>query len=525
MAKKKLLFDGSDWDFNIIDKTYEEIEKICTEELGCDPYVNQLEVITSEQMLDAYSSIGLPLSYSHWSHGKTWAQYERQYSKGQTSLAYELVINSNPCINYLMEENSMTTQALVLAHAAFGHNHFFKHNYLFKTWTDADSIIDYLVFVKKYVKQCEEKYGLDEVETFLDSLHTLKEYGIYKYKRPPKLNAAEELKEQEDREKFLQEQVNDLWRTLPNLKSKEEREEKLKGQIGSPEENILYFLEKNAPNLKPWQRELCRIVRKISIYFYPQGQTKIMNEGFACFVHYYTMNRLYDKGLIGESTMFEFLKLHTNVLYQPTYDKKWFSGMNPYSIGFAMFMDIKRICENPTKEDKEWFPDIAGTEWKETILDIVDNYRDESFILQFLSPKVIRDFKFFLLEDSAGVIEFQVSAIHNTNGYKRIRKELAKQQEYNHRVPNIQIIDCDLLDTRDLILGYKMSDGKELHEKDMDQVLLHVKQIWGYDIILELWKDDKKIGQKSTDAKKVESVKSTTQNPFAYGMFTNPGYI
>ena len=134
MAKKKLLFEGPNWDFNIIDKTYEEIEKICTEELGCDPYVNQLEVITSEQMLDAYSSIGLPLSYSHWSHGKQWSQYERQYSKGQTSLAYELVINSNPCINYLMEENSMTTQALVLAHAAFGHNHFFKHNYLFKTW-------------------------------------------------------------------------------------------------------------------------------------------------------------------------------------------------------------------------------------------------------------------------------------------------------------------------------------------------------------------------------------------------------
>ena len=129
MAKKKLLFKGPDWDFNIINKTYDAIEKICTEELGCDTYVNQLEIITAEQMLDAYSSIGLPLSYSHWSHGKTWAEYERQYSKGQTSLAYELVINSNPCINYLMEENSMTTQALVLAHAGFGHNHFFKNNY------------------------------------------------------------------------------------------------------------------------------------------------------------------------------------------------------------------------------------------------------------------------------------------------------------------------------------------------------------------------------------------------------------
>mgnify|MGYP000288843108 FL=1 len=89
---------------------------------------------------------------------------------------------------------------------------------------------------------------------------------------------------------------------------------------------------------------------------------------------------------------------------------------------------------------------------------------------------------------------------------------------------NIQIVDCDLLDTRDLILGYKMSDGKDLHEKDMDQVLLHVKQIWGYDIILELWKDGEKIGQKSTDVKKVETTKNVT-NPFAYGMFARPGYI
>ena len=160
----------------------------------------------------------------------------------------------------------------------------------------------------------------------------------------------------------------------------------------------------------------------------------------------------------------------------------------------------------------------------EDILDIVDNYRDESFILQFMSPKIIRDFKLFLLDDTAGNIEFKVNAIHNTRGYKIIRKELARQQEYNYRVPNIQIIDCDLLDTRDLILGYRMSDGKELHEKDMEQVLLHVKQIWGYDIILELWKDGEKIGQKSTDATKIETTKNVT-NPFAYGMFARPGYI
>ena len=109
-------------------------------ELGLDIYPNQIEVITAEQMLDAYSSIGMPLFYKHWSFGKHFTQHEALYRQGLRGLAYELVINSSPCISYLMEENTATMQALVIAHAAFGHNHFFKNNYLFKQWTDAEGI-------------------------------------------------------------------------------------------------------------------------------------------------------------------------------------------------------------------------------------------------------------------------------------------------------------------------------------------------------------------------------------------------
>ncbi|RPI45652.1 MAG: SpoVR family protein, partial [Hyphomicrobiaceae bacterium] len=128
-------------------------------ELGLDIYPNQIEVITAEQMLDAYSSIGMPLMYRHWSFGKRFAHDEAFYKRGMRSLAYELVINSDPCINYIMEENSMTMQALVLAHAAYGHNHFFKNNYQFRLWTQPDHIIDYLEFAKRYVAECEERHG------------------------------------------------------------------------------------------------------------------------------------------------------------------------------------------------------------------------------------------------------------------------------------------------------------------------------------------------------------------------------
>jgi len=151
--KSDLLFESSNWDFDTLDRTYNAIEDIALNDLGLNVYPNQVEIISSEQMLDAYSSIGMPLMYQHWSFGKHFVQEEKLYNKGFRGLAYEIVINSNPCIRYNMEENTMAMQTLIMAHAAFGHNHFFKNNYLFQQWTDADGILDYLEFAKKYIAQ------------------------------------------------------------------------------------------------------------------------------------------------------------------------------------------------------------------------------------------------------------------------------------------------------------------------------------------------------------------------------------
>ena len=170
--------------------------EIALGELGLDIYPNQIEVITAEQMLDAYSSIGMPLMYRHWSFGKRFAHDEAYYKRGMRTLAYELVINSDPCISYVMEENSMTMQALVLAHAAYGHNHFFKNNYQFQMWTQPDHIIDYLAFAKTYVAECEERYGHDAVEGVLDAAHALMNQGVSRDLRPRTRNVAK--REQEN---------------------------------------------------------------------------------------------------------------------------------------------------------------------------------------------------------------------------------------------------------------------------------------------------------------------------------------
>ena len=181
----KPLFESSDWDFDTLDRTYNAIDEVARDDLGLDIYPNQIEIISSEQMLDAYSSIGMPLMYPHWSFGKRFVREERMYRKGYSGLAYEIVINSNPCISYNMEENTMALQALVMAHAAFGHNHFFKNNYLFRQWTDAEGIFEYLQFAKSYIVKCEERHGPAAVEEVLDAAHAIMDHGVFRSRRPP----------------------------------------------------------------------------------------------------------------------------------------------------------------------------------------------------------------------------------------------------------------------------------------------------------------------------------------------------
>ncbi|MFC4259174.1 SpoVR family protein [Marinobacter lacisalsi] len=475
---------GSEWTFDLIREYDEEIAK-CAEEFGLDTYPNQVEVISAEQMMDAYSSVGMPVGYHHWSFGKQFLNTSKGYQRGQMGLAYEIVINSNPCIAYLMEENTLPMQALVIAHACYGHNSFFKGNYLFRTWTDASAIIDYLVFARNYVAECEERHGVEAVEEILDSCHALMNHGVDRYKRPPPISAAEERRQQKEREEYIQRQLNDLWRTIPKMGDEDEDSERRRQRYPSePQENILYFIEKNAPLLETWQREIIRIVRKLGQYFYPQRQTQVMNEGWASFWHYTLLHRMYEKGLVTDGFMLEFLQSHTAVIYQPPFNSPWYSGINPYTLGFSIFSDLRRMCENPTDEDRAWFPDIAGSDWLETLHFAMRNFKDESFIQQFLSPKVMRDMKLFSIENDDQEEVYRVTAIHDDPGYRPLREKLARQYNLSYREPNIQVWNVDVRGDRSLTLRHIPVDRVPLGD-DADEVLRHVHRLWGFDVHLE----------------------------------------
>ena len=294
-------------------------------------------------------------------------------------------------------------------------------------------ILDYLDFAKRYVAACEERHGLEAVEATLDAAHALMDQGVFRYRRAAQAQARR------IRAPAPRAAASARRRTIatsgapcparraprePTVSEQEARERKQRLRL--PEENLLYFLEKNSPVLDDWQRELLRIVRNLAQYFYPQRQTKLMNEGCATFVHYTIVNRLYDKGLISEGALLEILHSHSNVVAQSDFDDPRYGGINPYALGFAMMQDIQRICVAPTDEDRDWFPDIAGRDdWRGALRDVWANYRDESFVRQFLSPHLIRKLQIVRADRQGRGADVRVDAIHDDDGYRRVRSTLA----------------------------------------------------------------------------------------------------
>ena len=323
----------------------------------------------------------------------------------------------------------------------------------------------------------------------LDAAHALMSHGVHRYPRKKRPDLRSEERREEERHRHQEQTFNDLWRTVPTkgaAAKPQMSEERRRALLELPQENILYFLEKSAPRLQPWQREILRIVRQIAQYFYPQRQTKVMNEGCATYCHYRIMTRLHDRGQISDGAFLEFLQSHTNVTRQPEFDDPHYSGINPYALGFGMMQDIERICTQPTAEDRGWFPDIAGSGDTMAVLrDVWANYRDESFISQFLSPHLIRQWRMFHLVDDPDQPELLIEAIHDERGYRRLRRSLSRHYDVGWSDPDIQVIDVDLAGDRRLILHHHVLNRTLLHKDDAQRVLQMVANLWGYAVVLK----------------------------------------
>ncbi len=485
-APSQLLFKSAEWDFSTLQRIYDAIEEVARPRFGLNCFPVRLEIINAEQMLDAYSSVGLPINYKHWSFGKHFAQQEASYRKGYSGLAYEIVINSNPCLCYLAEQNTATMQAVVIAHAAFGHNHFFRNNYLFKDWTDPDNILEYLSFAQKYIAECEERHGYGAVERTLDAAHALRHHGIFQSRRSRRSPAADRERER-DRRRYEETSYRDIWRTLPPTKAEPNAADLSEREFSLPTENILYFIEKHSTKLQDWQREIVRIVRTMAQYFFPQRLTKVLNEGCASYYHYRIMHDLHERGLINDGSFFEFLTSHSSLVTQPEFDDpRSVIGINPYALGLGIVQDIERMCMTPTEEDRAWFPAFAGSRDPiNVLLDLWAGYRDESFIAQYLSPHMMRKWRMFSLVDDDADPFLHISAIHDTSGYERIRRVLARQYDFGAVQPDIQVVKADIEGDRVLVLEHQTHDRVMLDPDECCRTLDYLADMWGYDAVLQ----------------------------------------
>lgn len=472
---------GGDWTLSILEKFDLALARHA-QELGLDTFPTQYELITADQMLDLCSTVGMPVHYAHWSFGKQLLSQEHTYRKGLSGLAYEIVINTNPSLAYLMETNTLPLQVLVMAHAGYGHNAFFKANYLFRQFTQPDAILDYLKFARGFVLECEEHHGWPEVEKILDSCHALSAYGVDRYRRPSRLSPRREQERMRERMRFTEAHYKPDFAHLdapaPALEET--------SPLFEPQENLLYFIEKRAPKLAPWQRELVRIVRKVAQYFYPQRLTKAANEGAATFWHYTLLHELYDAGEVDDGFMLEWLSNHSDVVAQPPFDSRAFHGINPYALGFSIYRDIRRICEQPTDEDRRWFPELAGSPWSESINFAMANFKDDSLIEQYMSPKVMRDMRLFELRDSEeDRRHYEVRAIHNEQGYMRLRQALAAQYRLEYHTPSIVVARAGDDTERALLLQHRVEHGRLLEAETTESVLKYIKELWKFDVVLE----------------------------------------
>jgi spore cortex formation protein SpoVR/YcgB (stage V sporulation) len=390
-------------------------------------------------------------------------------------------------------------QMMVVAHASYGHNSFFKNNHMFERFTQAKDILGHLLKLKNYVRECEDKYGYEEVEKVIDACHALETHGVDRYKKPQKRTPEEAKAKRERIEEARRQSVDRVMDTTLVKKKKVSQpfsvaaeEEPLVPKGG--EENLLRYIATYAPHLPHWKRNIINMIADKAQYFYPQRQTQAMNEGWASFWHYTIMNDLYDLDLIDNGMMADFIKFHTNVLAQPDYDDKRFSGINPYFVGFRIYQDIKRICMEPTEEDKEWAPEIAGNgDWLNTLKEAMEDYKDESFFLQFLSPKLIRDLRLFALQNDSELSYYEITGIHNEKGYDHVRRVMASNYRLADNEPRIEVVDYNYRGDRTLTLLHSVYRGRPIEREDMSEILKHMYQLWEHPVVLESRDPDGKL--------------------------------
>ena len=421
----------------------EKIEKK-VEEYGLDFYPQEFEMIGFNDMIGYESYVGMPSRYPHWSFGKSYEKNRMLYSLNLTGLPYEMVINSDPCLAYLMKDNTVLLQILTMAHV-YGHNDFFKNNRLFKQGTKAKYTLEMFNLNSKIIREYidDPSIGYEKVERILDAAHAIK-YQV------GRTIGVKELSDNEIKESIIKDYESKK-ENRSFLDSYEEIKLPNLDKIPlEPVDDIMGFIIEYG-SLKEWEKTILSIVKREAEYFLPQIETKIMNEGWASYTHYNILKQLD----LPQELYLEFIKRHNDVIAPAI------GGLNPYYIGFKMFEDIEK------KYGKEKIFEVRAIE------------RDSSFLRRYLTQELCEELNLF--EYNQRTFDTIIEEISDEDGWKTIRDTLSYTCGMGG-IPYVRIIDLNKND-RTLTLE-NVYDGRTLDLSYAKATLQYIQELWGYDVKL-----------------------------------------
>ncbi|MCL4553339.1 MAG: SpoVR family protein [Candidatus Marsarchaeota archaeon] len=439
--------------------------------MGLDPYPTHFEIVPASIMYE-FGAYGLPGRFAHWTHGKAYHRLRTMYDYGLSKI-YELVINSNPCYAFLLEGNSLLQNKLVIAHV-LAHCDFFKNNAYFAP--TSRQMVETASNNADRIRRYEFLHGKLEVEEFLDAVLSIQEHVdpdvFVKHKK------AEEGKAKPERHT----PYDDLFE-LEKAPTEEPSNEQSKFP-SRPEKDLLLFIAENAAHLQDWQRDIIHIVRNEMLYFVPQMQTKIMNEGWASFWHARILRELE----LTEAEYVEFAALHSSVLSPSKTD------VNPYYIGMKIFEDIEKRWNEPSEEERRVFG-RRGNEGRQKILDVREVDNDVSFLRTYLTKQLVDDLDLYIYKlegEEWKVVE---------KDWEKIRDMLVASMT-NFGSPVIMVEDADWNRNRELFLKHSY-EGIELDIEYAEKTLQYVHKLWGRTVHLETVVDNSNVvltfdGEKNT---------------------------
>ncbi len=431
---------------------------------GLDPYPTNFELVPASIMYE-FGSYGLPGRFSHWSRGKAYYRMKTEYDYGLSKI-YELVVNTNPSYAFLMEQNDLLQNKVVVAHV-LGHTDMFKHNVYFRH--TPPNMIDKVSVNADRIRKYEYDHGTPEVERFLDAVLAIEEHidPNFRIKRPA--GGQDEPGDQE-RSRRRESPYDDLWR-LANRETIKDSDDETTGRKrrqfpAEPEKDVLLFLAQYSPNLAEWQRDILLIVREEMQYFIPQMQTKILNEGWASFWHARIMRELD----LTDAEFTSFAQMHAGVLAPQR------MRINPYHLGYRILEDIERRWDNPTEEERVKHGREPG-KGREKLFEVREIESDLSLLRNYLTRELVEDLDLYLYRkegDEWVIVE---------KNWEKVRDGIVASMT-NFGYPYITITDADYNGNTELYLKHQF-EGQELDMPYAQKTLEHIQHIWSRPVHLE----------------------------------------